>query len=151
MRRLYYIHPRIQFTFMRYVTVLVSVELICFAAVLLAAEKYAREFPEDYAVYIYYGAILLMVLLFSAMNMYFGARFSHRIAGPLVQLERVLSKAIRGDYSVRVRLRANDYLQEVSENLNELLQHLEESSAAKTPLANPHPKTPRALDETMPA
>ncbi len=132
MRRLYYIHPKIQFTFIRYMTVLMSIEIICFAIVLLFVENITKSYPKDYSVYAYYGSTLVMVLLFSVINIYFGARFSHRIAGPLVQLQRVLSRATRGDYSVRVRLRSNDYLQEFSGSLNEFLQHLEEIQEKKS-------------------
>lgn len=132
MRRLYYIHPKIQFTFIRYMTVLMSIEIICFAIVLLFVENITKSYPKDYSVYAYYGSTLVMVLLFSVINIYFGARFSHRIAGPLVQLQRVLSRATRGDYSVRVRLRSNDYLQEFSGSLNEFLQHLEEIQENKS-------------------
>jgi len=151
MRRLYYIHPSIQFTFIRYMTVLMSIELISFAVVLVLVGQYASEFPKDYAVYIYYGSTLLMVLLFSAMNMYFGARFSHRIAGPLVQFQRALSQAMRGDYSVRVRLRANDYLQEVSGSLNDFLQQLEDTRESETPRTlKPTPRQRESSESDVP-
>lgn len=46
---------------------------------------------------------------------------SHRIAGPLYRLRRVLKAAAEGDLSVRVTIRKNDYLAKEADVVNELI------------------------------
>jgi general secretion pathway protein G len=46
---------------------------------------------------------------------------SHRVAGPLVRLCGIFRKAGRGDVSMRVRIRAKDYLQQEAEALDTMM------------------------------
>lgn len=108
-------------------TGLVAVELIVFGFVLFITERLSLYIPNDLAIYLRYGSLLVLILAFSTVNMFLGARMSHRVAGPLVQILRALEKARRGDYHVRVQVRENDYLIEVSDALNLLLESLDNS------------------------
>jgi len=49
---------------------------------------------------------------------------SHRVAGPLVRLCGIFRKAGRGDVSMRVRVRAKDYLQQEAEALDAMMRGL---------------------------
>lgn len=51
--------------------------------------------------------------------------YSNRIVGPLPRLERVLDKAISGDYSVRIEPRANDELKSCINKINLLLEKVD--------------------------
>lgn len=135
MRSLYYIHPKIQFPFSGLMTALVAIELLIFGLVFIVTDRMALALGKDLATYLQYGSLLVVILVFSAFNLLLGARLSHRIAGPLVQVQRVLQKARQGNYAVRANIRGNDYLQEIVEDLNLLLQSLENKQNAK-----PNPK-----------
>lgn len=73
--------------------------------------------------------VLVTVVAFLVVSfgyMVFNAlKFSHRIAGPMYRLQKTLETATEGDYSVRAKLRTNDFLVEVADSLNEFLAHLE--------------------------
>jgi signal transduction histidine kinase len=58
-------------------------------------------------------------------------RLSHRIVGPMVQIQRVLERAIKGKYEARINLRTNDYLNEIADDINLLLEKLELESKSK--------------------
>jgi nitrogen fixation/metabolism regulation signal transduction histidine kinase len=73
-----------------------------------------------------------MVLVISGFNFWFGMRLSHRIVGPMIQIQRVLEKAIQGNYGFRINLRNNDYLHEVAEDINQLLENLDSKSNKQT-------------------
>jgi len=50
--------------------------------------------------------------------------YSHKIAGPLYRITRVLEALIQGDLEVSARLRAGDQLQELAAVLQNLIDHL---------------------------
>jgi sensor histidine kinase YesM len=76
-------------------------------------------------IYIRFSLLLLLVLFFSGFNFWLGMRLSHRIVGPMIQIQRVLEKAIKNDFQPRIQLRANDHLYEIGDQLNLLLEKLE--------------------------
>lgn len=51
---------------------------------------------------------------------------SHRVAGPLYRIDRVLKAMATGDYSQRVTLRRTDRWHEVGETVNALREHLDQ-------------------------
>ncbi|MCX7632634.1 MAG: methyl-accepting chemotaxis protein [Turneriella sp.] len=51
--------------------------------------------------------------------------FSHRIAGPLLRIERTLEDALRGDLTQRIRLRAKDELHGTAQQINQMLDGLQ--------------------------
>ena len=51
---------------------------------------------------------------------------SHRIAGPLYRIRRILKSVGRGDFTVRTTIRSNDYLMKEAEVVNEMAEMLSE-------------------------
>lgn len=49
---------------------------------------------------------------------------SHKIAGPLVRIKRSIDQLAAGDYNLFVKLRKGDYLQDVADLLNKLVESL---------------------------
>jgi signal transduction histidine kinase len=88
-------------------------------------EQYKTQVPTDFVIYFRFGFILLTVLIFSLFNFWVGIRLSHKIAGPLVQVQRVLEFALKGEYETRIKLRSGDFLHEFGDNINSLLDKLE--------------------------
>ena len=60
---------------------------------------------------------------------------SHRIAGPLLVIERALHAMQRGDYSQRLSLRPRDFLQSLAAAVTELRSQLAEESERRSRLA----------------
>lgn len=128
MRSLYYIHPEIQFPFTRLMTTLMAIELLILGLVFIITERMGFHLSQDLSIYFQYGIILITILVFSTLNMILTAKLTHRIAGPLVQIQRVMHRALKGDYSVRAHIRTDDCLQEVVRDLNLFLESLEDKN-----------------------
>lgn len=66
-------------------------------------------------------------LALSAPAIFYGALvFSHRIAGPLPKIYRVLDQLAAGQYDVKLTLRKQDELKDLAEKINLLAQKLKE-------------------------
>lgn len=63
--------------------------------------------------------------IFGALILAITAIYAHRVAGPMVPLERALDAMIAGDYSFRVRLRKSDEFQDLAKKINQLAESLE--------------------------
>lgn len=74
------------------------------------------------------GMILLYLLLYG-FSFLLGLLISHRLYGPLVNLERILVKLNRGEYSSRIVLRKYDdvKVKEIAELVNQLADKLEQT------------------------
>ena len=46
----------------------------------------------------------------------------------MVQIQRVLERALKGKYESRIKLRTDDYLHEIAEDINLLLEKLDQES-----------------------
>lgn len=57
------------------------------------------------------GATVLLLVLF-------GLLASHKLAGPVLKLERYLNAVADGDYSQRIAFRRNDHLDELAQSVN---------------------------------
>lgn len=53
---------------------------------------------------------------------------SHRVAGPLYRVEKALEDLIAGDFKQRIRLRRRDQFKEFEGLINQLAEHLEQTS-----------------------
>jgi two-component system sensor histidine kinase ResE len=132
MRRFYYLKPSIQYAFTSFFALLVAIEIILFGLLLYAVEHFVVYYSYDLMLYIRFSILLGVLLIFTGFNFWYGVRLSHRIAGPMVQIKRVLERAAKGEYKSRIQLRSNDYLHEIGDELNRLLEELE--SQKKKPL-----------------
>ena len=78
-----------------------------------------------------------------------GLRFTQRVAGPAYRLAKSLERARNGDLWFRVTLRDGDYLGEVADELNQLLDVLQ---AKRTSGGDKGPDCPEVpAQESMPA
>ena len=125
MRKFYYLKPNIQYAFTGAFTLLGAVEIAIFTFSLYVVEHLNVHRSYDILLYIRFSIVFIMVLIISGFNFWFGTRLSHRIVGPMIQIQRVLEKALKGKYDSRIQLRSNDYLHEIAEELNLLLEKLD--------------------------
>lgn len=125
MRKFYYLKPNIQYAFTGAFTLLGAVEIAVFTFSLYVVEHLNVHRSYDILLYIRFSIVFIMVLIISGFNFWFGTRLSHRIVGPMIQIQRVLEKALKGKYDSRIQLRSNDYMHEIAEDLNLLLEKLD--------------------------
>ncbi|MDP6361451.1 MAG: hypothetical protein QF473_40450, partial [Planctomycetota bacterium] len=57
--------------------------------------------------------LLLAIIVWAAV------RSTHKVAGPMVPICRALQRVTEGDYSTTVRLRKDDWLHELADQMNE--------------------------------
>ena len=80
--------------------------------------------------------IILVIGLTALTQILFGIYTSHKLAGPVLKVTRLLERAAQGEFSGRVRFRDGDHLEELAESLNGLLATLEsEQREARASLA----------------
>ena len=131
MRKFYYLKPNIQYAFTGAFTILRAIEIAVFTLVIFIVDQLSVGRSYDVLLYIRFSIIFLIILIISGINFWFGMRLSHRIVGPMVQIQRVLERAIKGKYEARINLRTNDYLNEIADDINLLLEKLELESKSK--------------------
>lgn len=68
-----------------------------------------------------YLAIFISLIIVSALTAFL---MSHRIFGPIVAIKRHIDRIKSGDLEFQTRLRENDLLKPIAEELNELSRHL---------------------------
>jgi len=125
MRKFYYLKPNIQYAFTGAFTLLGAVEIAVFTFLLYVVEHLNVHRSYDILLYVRFSIIFVMVLIISGFNFWFGTRLSHRIVGPMIQIQRILENALKGKYDSRIQLRSNDYMHEIAEGLNLLLEKLD--------------------------
>ena len=131
MRKFYYLKPNIQYAFTGAFTILSAIEIAVFTLIIFIIDQLSVGRSYDVLLYIRFSIIFLIILIISGINFWFGMRLSHRIVGPMVQIQRVLERAIKGKYEARINLRTNDYLNEIADDINLLLEKLELESKSK--------------------
>ena len=125
MRKFYYLKPNIQYAFTGAFTLLGAEEIAVFTFLLYVVEHLNVHRSYDILLYVRFSIIFVMVLIISGFNFWFGTRLSHRIVGPMIQIQRILENALKGKYDSRIQLRSNDYMHEIAEGLNLLLEKLD--------------------------
>ena len=94
-------------------------------------EKKTIRFPTTKTIHgirrweIVIPALLLNNLLVMIVLTIIGIFYSHRIAGPVYRMNRVISDVLSGKTEERVVLRKNDTLSELAENINILIDRVE--------------------------
>jgi signal transduction histidine kinase len=76
-------------------------------------------------VYLVFGAVVLIGILF----IYDAIVFAHRIVGPLVRFRKVCQAVRDGEATELVKLRKDDFLQDLKDEFNDMLKALEERGA----------------------
>ncbi len=139
MRKFYYLKPNIQYAFTGAFTILSAIEIAIFTVVIFVIDQLSVDRSYDVLLYIRFSIIFLIILIISGINFWFGMRLSHRIVGPMIQIQRVLERAIKGKYEARINLRTNDYLVEIAEDINLLLEKLDHESKKQSKADIPEP------------
>jgi len=71
-----------------------------------------------------YAILFAYILLISPLIITLSILFSHRIAGPLIRIERTLDEIGRGNFDVHINLRKHDELKDIAETINEMAASL---------------------------
>jgi nitrogen fixation/metabolism regulation signal transduction histidine kinase len=79
------------------------------------------EIIQQTCLYLIVSSIFLSGCVLVGFCIY-GLYFSNRIAGPIYNLRKVIARVLAGEQDVRVQFRQNDYFQELSEEINQLLE-----------------------------
>ena len=129
-RKKYLINKKLQ---MRYVRLVVA-PTICVAAVVYYLVYYLLirhiAIPEIIvnnilAPFKEANIILLILMPIILLPLVIGAIFmSHKIAGPMYRIEMELERILNGDLSKRIILRKGDYMKEIADGINLLIDKL---------------------------
>ena len=82
------------------------------------------------------------MLIATVYTFYSAIRFSHRVAGPMVNIGNTLERFRGGDRAARVRLREKDYLGKVANDVNQLLEWVADQAPAGTGAADQADEAP---------
>lgn len=78
------------------------------------------------AIFVSVGVALMAEAIFVLPLIVVASIFlTHKVAGPLVRIKRVLSQMGQGNFSQRISLRKGDELSDLAETVNQLAQDLE--------------------------
>ena len=79
------------------------------------------------AIFVSVGVALMAEAIFVLPLIVVASIFlTHKVAGPLVRIKRVLSQMGQGNFSQRIQLRKGDELGELAETVNQLAQDMEQ-------------------------
>lgn len=100
-----------------------------------------------------FGWVLFLFVVATGLIVFRGLRLSHRIAGPAHNIRRSVQCLREGELSVRIRLRRGDFLTELAEELNGLIEDLEKRSEEgdPVPVARPAERTAGPAPEVVQA
>jgi methyl-accepting chemotaxis protein len=73
---------------------------------------------------------LVQMIVFVFVLVFLTLYFSHRVAGPLVNLEKSLARLAKGDLTIRVRLRPRDQLTNIRDAFNRAVESLHDRAKA---------------------
>ncbi len=132
-RRRYLVKKGLQF---RYIGLLFSLALlvslvtgytIFYTCLSSFGEKLANVYPQGRLLPIFRTVNLLLLrnlLFISPFILICGLLFSHRIAGPLFRIEKVLDDIGKGRLDINLKLRKNDELWDIAEIINSMAADL---------------------------
>lgn len=115
-------------------TAIVSAFTIYYYIWMLLGDKLANVYPQGRLVQILNSAnIALAIRMFIIMPFVavLAVFLSHRIAGPLYRIKKTIQEVAAGDYSMRLRLRKTDELQDLADEINKLLEVLDQKNSKK--------------------
>lgn len=78
----------------------------------------------------------ILIAIFGAVAFLTGLIVSHRIAGPLYRMGKIMQGLARGECGERVALRHSDYMEEFSEKFNEMIEHVDYSAGRRKKLVS---------------
>ena len=90
-------------------------------------EKLGQVYPQGQLLSILKttnAIVLFNLVLITPIIIIFSLIFSHRIAGPLYRLERVLYEVSKGNFNIKMYLRRKDELKDIAEIVNVTTENL---------------------------
>jgi len=128
--------------------VMLTVVLVCLTSILVFGDLTYRSFRNTLEPWLHPGTeiayafeevlypmiddlFLIGVPLFLVMSFALSLFLTHHIAGPLVQMQRVINDVRNGKTDSRVRLRRGDYITELADDFNKLLDDFEKLKNSK--------------------
>ena len=139
-RKQYFIQRGMQLRFARFVILFVFVSSVLTGGViflttfLLMGEKLASVYPQGRLVPIFQSVYLwsFLSLVGVVPIIFYGSIvFSHRIAGPLPKIYRILREIGQGNFEQKIVLRKHDELKELADAINDMAQGLKERESRK--------------------
>ena len=139
-RKQYFVQKAMQLRFARFVILFVFVSAILTGGViflvtfLLMGEKLASVYPQGRLVPIFQSVYVSAFLSLAAMLplIFYGSIiFSHRIAGPLPKIYRILREIGQGKFDQNLVLRKHDELKELANVINEMAKNLKDGQSNK--------------------
>ncbi len=109
-------------------TMLITAFVMCFFVARVASEAMEASVELPSLPFVLVTAIAFVVLSI-ALILYCALRFSHRVAGPVYSIRRSLRAFQDGDTDARVSLRTDDFLTELTDDLNAVLDNAAEYAA----------------------
>ena len=133
-RRTQYIIERgLQLRFARFVILFVFLSSFLTGAVIFATtfmmmgEKLANVYPQGRLIEIFRSVYMWVCISLAALVpfIFWGAIvFSHRIAGPLPKIYKILREIGQGQFDVKLVLRKHDELKDLAEEINLMAERL---------------------------
>lgn len=132
-RRIIVVEPRLQFRYLILPLVVTVTTSACLLALFILQTESLRASvsargslrAEIARVQLLTGVVVGAVLLgHVGLIVWLGLMASHRFAGPLYHLKKVMAEVAAGDRSARVRLRNRDQLGDVADAFNAMLDAL---------------------------
>jgi methyl-accepting chemotaxis protein len=101
---------------------------------MMFGEKLANVYPQGQLVSIVNTVnfrILVSILVISPFVGFLGIYLSHKIAGPLYRIERVIGNMAKGDLSEHITLRRGDEMVALADSINKLTDALTQDLVAE--------------------
>ena len=145
-RKQYFVQKAMQLRFARFVILFVFVSSILTGGViflvtfLLMGEKLASVYPQERLAPIFQSVYLWAFVSLAGVIpiIFYGSIvFSHRIAGPLPKIHRVLKEIGQGNFDQSLILRKHDELKELADAINEMAVNLKKAEGKSRNGAGP--------------
>lgn len=81
-----------------------------------------------------YSPLLLVLACLLPVFIFDSIRLSHRFAGPVFRLRKVMKELAQGTIPARVEFRENDFWREMATDVNRVIEQMEDASVAREPV-----------------
>ncbi len=139
-RKKIFVEKGLQLRFARFVILFVLISclvtglLVFYTTFMMLGQRLADVYPPGRLVSIFRTVHLLFVaniLIMLPIIFYGSIVFSHRIAGPLPKIYRILREIGQGNFDTKIVLRQHDELKDLAEEINQMALHLKEREIKK--------------------
>ena len=120
-RRQYFVKSELQFWFVLILILVVSIEAIFFGYGISYLLTIASDWQRPHVVFDFFKILILILLLLIAVNFILGIYFSHKIAGPLFRLHRILREIREGKVPDKFYVRRGDVFKDFFREFNEVV------------------------------